>query len=487
MRKMTAILMSCLLIAAGCSGNNSEERSGSGTGGPGPQGAQRTDAAAGSEPPAAMPAPDPNKKSTVVFSMFKEDPYIQDAKKAYEKKHPNITIDLRTVVKDGRDDISGVKLENYKSTMIADFLNGKGPDMIVTDSLPASKYIAKGLLADVGRMMNGDPAFHKEQYFQNILDSLKNSDGGLYAMPLSFSLTALMGDQETLEQTGVKFDDKTWTWNEFIDAAKEMSSKPNGSRYALFAFDQNLLLFDMIRTSYSRLVDPANRKAHFDSEFFIRMMEQIKAMEDDKVVAFASTVGGKLSGFDKVYFEERELLTPYQYFGFIADMKENGYKKPKFYEKPKAEGQEPGGYFVPRINIAINAKSSVQPEAWDFLKFLMSGEASAAASWGPDDLTYEGQGYNGTFPISRAVYEAKTKKLLEAGELHTFTGEGAIQVTQEDVQQLESILLQANKPLFNNEIMGELYKESPAFFSGQKSAQAVANIFQNKATTYLNE
>ncbi|RRJ67148.1 carbohydrate ABC transporter substrate-binding protein [Paenibacillus oralis] len=485
MTKMTAFLMSCLLIIvmAGCGGNSNEGRSGSGTGTRGLQGTP-TDAPAGSEQSTIMPAPDPNKQSTVVFTMFKNDAYIQDAKKAYEKQHPNITIDLKYMIQDGRDDISGVKLEKFRSTMIADFLNGKGPDMIVMDSLPASKYIGKGLLADVSRMMSGDPAFQEEQYFQNILDNLKDGKGGLYTVPLSFSLSVLMGDQETLERSGVKFDDKTWTWNQFNDTGKELS-KLDGDRYALVAGDPRYLLSDMIRANYSLLVNPVNREAYFDSEFFIHMLEQIKTMEAEKVVSFSVE---KDKADSVAYFTERELHTPYQYFAYIANMKENGANTPKFYEKPKAEGREPGGYFSTYTNISINAKSSVQPEAWDFLKFLMSGEASAASSWGPDDLTYAGQGYNGTFPISKAVYEAKTEKLLQAGEVSTFTDSGTTRVTEEDVRQLESILLQANHPIADIDIgVVELFNESSAFFSGQKSAEAVAKIIQNKATTYLNE
>lgn len=61
--------------------------------------------------------------------MFKNDNYFQDAKKAYEKMHPNITIDLRYTVKNGSEDASGVQEEKFTATMIADFLNGKGPDM----------------------------------------------------------------------------------------------------------------------------------------------------------------------------------------------------------------------------------------------------------------------------------------------------------------------------------------------------------------------
>jgi multiple sugar transport system substrate-binding protein len=50
--------------------------------------------------PLPIPSPDPGKKSTIVFSMYGYDPYFEDVKNAYERKHPNITIDLKYITKD---------------------------------------------------------------------------------------------------------------------------------------------------------------------------------------------------------------------------------------------------------------------------------------------------------------------------------------------------------------------------------------------------
>lgn len=496
MRKRMWISISCLLVVfvAGCKGTESDGSLGNeannnnktmtveaqGTQTDGADRAKQPGSSPQTSPPVAMPAPDPNKQSTIVFSMFKNDPYFETAVAAYEKEHPNTKIDLKYYVNHTSEDISGAKQEKFESTMIADFLNGKGPDLVVVDRLPVDKYVAKGLLADVGGMMRGDASIKQEEFFQNILDSLKESDGGLYALPLSFSLHTWMGDQTVLEQAAVPFDDQTWTWDEFIDVTKQLISQSKEERSGFLAFDENIVLREMVGTHYSRFVDSVNRTAHFDSDVFLRMLEQIKGMEDGKVVKYYKTQkmrSGEM-GDNPVYFGNYELLTPFQYFLFAALEKELGNHSPAFYEKPKTEGQSPGGYFEPQLKIAINAKSVLQPEAWDFLKFLMSGQASAAKAWGEGDLSYAGQGYNGMFPISKKVYAAKTDKMVQ---------EGSVQATEEDVQKLESLVAHANKPVFEGEVLGIISKESPAYFSGQKSAQAVAKIIQNKVMTYLNE
>ncbi|MBB6670089.1 ABC transporter substrate-binding protein [Cohnella nanjingensis] len=485
MKKISMFVVSCLLIVVftGCT-------SASGEGGTDNQitnsHTEQPGASTQATQPAAMPSPDPNKQSTLVFSMYKRDSYFETAAKAYEKEHPNTKINVKYIVKNTSEDISRAKQEKFKSTMIADFLNGKGPDLVVMDALPADKYVAKGLLANVGDMLKGDPSFKKENYYMNILDSLQTSEGGLYMLPLSFSLHTLTGDQQLLEQSGVHFNDQSWTWTEFLDTIQQLTAKRD-DRYGFMAFDENNLLLNMARTDYNRLVDAVNRTAHFDSDLFLGMLEQIKQMKGQTVLYYGKelkqTEGSK--GFP-IYFGEDELLTPYQYFQYAANMQNSKEHSLVFYEKPKAEGQQPGGYFEPYLKIAIHAKSSLQPEAWDFLKFLMSGQASAAAAWGANDLTYEGQGFNGTFPISKSLYTAKTDNMVQAGPLQMLEG-GPVKITEQDLKKLDSLVTSANKPIFDGEILQIMAKESPAYFHGQKSAQEVAKIIQNKVTTYLNE
>ena len=467
MKKWMLIVISCLLvvIAAGCS-------EGAGNG------ANNTSVAEGLQGAIAIPAPDPNKQSTIVFSMFKKDPYFEAAIAAYRKAHPNTKINLKYQVNNTSEDISGAKQEKFESTMIADFLNGKGPDLVVMDHLPTDKYMAKGLLADVGAMLRGDASIKQEDYYGSIWDSLRESDGGLYALPLSFSLNTWIGDQALLEQSGVVFDEQTWTWDQFIDVAKQLAAKSHDNRSGFLAYDENMVLWEMVKTNYSQFVDTVHRKAYFESDEFFRLLEQIKGLEDSKTVKYykEQKEKGKL-GDNPVFFNETQLYTPYQYFlnAKLAKEEFNNHS-PAFYEKPKAEGQPARGYFEPHLKIAINEKSGVKPEAWDFLKFLLSGQAGTADAWGERDLTYEGQGYNGMFPISRKVYEGKTNKMVQ---------EGVVQATERDLQRLESLIVHANKPVISGEVLRILIEEAPVTSADRNRRKRSRGLFRIKLQSIL--
>src|SRR5690606_21327867 len=120
------------------------------------------------------------------------------------------------------------------------------------------------VLANVGEMIDNDPDFQKDQYFMNILDNVK-LNGGIYAIPLRFYLNGFMGDQEAIEQTGVSFDDQSWTWEQFIQISKEMINKGK-NKHAFDAPTPGGLLNNLVEGQYSEFVDKANREANFDSE-----------------------------------------------------------------------------------------------------------------------------------------------------------------------------------------------------------------------------
>ena len=466
MKKGSLIVVSLvfMLLAAACSEGGSTQNASPGVGSavnspqPDKSSPPKADPTAA---PSPMPTPDPDKKSTVVFSMYNYDRYYEDAKKAYEKAHPNITIDLNYVTKEF--DPSGMLIEKFMTKTATEFLSGKGADMIVMDDLPADSFIGKRLLANLSEMMNGDAAFRKEDYFLNILDNMKESDGSVYAMPLSFYVSALLADKNDLESTGVKFDDSNWTWDQFAATAKQL---PMAGRYK-YAYtekkDSNFL-YDLVTSAYSQFVDRVNRKAYFDSDKFIGLLDQIKQLEKDNVVTF------DFRNYEHVYFMQTNIYSFTDYMNRVAASK---FENPALYQAPKAEGQEGGGFFSPMANIAINANSSVKPEAWDFLKFMMSGETVHSDKGQDGNLSVYDM-----FPISKIAFAEQEAAYVQDGK-----------AKQEELQTLTDFISKASnrKSTLPYEIQMLIWDETPAFFSGQKTAEAVAKIMQNKATTYLNE
>ncbi|WP_253957164.1 ABC transporter substrate-binding protein [Paenibacillus oleatilyticus] len=461
MRKAWLSLSGCLLMiaATACSAGGGSGEAAQPEGGPNKNEAQAETANKTTET-----AQSQGGKKTVVLSTLFHGDFFKDAKRKYEEKHPNIEIQISYHQMDEGDPHAEEKIENFIKKTNTQMLSGKGPDLVEMDHLPMDNYVNKKVLANLSDMMEKDPEFKKEQYFQNILEGVK-LNGSVYGMPTSFFLDGLVGDEEAIRKTGVTFDDARWTWSEFSETAKAMAKKGD-QRYGFMSYPAGLLNV-MVKSNYSLYVDQVNRKANFQSEPFINLMKQVKSMFDEKVVTQEPR---------QAYFRMQHIISPADY---ILTPKEI-FDQPKLYSKPKGEGQKAGGFFHAYRKMGINEKSAVKKEAWDFIKFLMSEEMQPSPE-------------RAGFPMNKAIFHKQVKQLLQTGTVKAHE-EGPLKgktfkVTEADLQGLEQHVSGAiyHVPFQPSKLEGIIIKESEAFFKGQKSAEDVAKLIQNRATTFLNE
>ncbi|MBO7744872.1 extracellular solute-binding protein [Paenibacillus sp. MWE-103] len=416
-------------------------------------------------------------KTTIVFSAFWHDPKYQAAKKAYEALHPDVEIKLEDV--DYTNETLEGDIEKYVTATNAALLAGKGPDLIEMDLLPADSYVKHGLLADLSPMMAQDKDFKRSDYFTNVLDNVRVGDA-LYAMPLSFFLMGFAGDEGAIAKTGVAFDDLSWSWSDFAKTAEAMTAS-GGQRTALSYEGPEYLLGEMVSDNYGLFLDPGGREAHFDSASFTGLMKQVKTMFDDGVV---SAIGRGVNA----YFNSIQINSPKDYLesmaGFSLGAKmadKTAGDRAKLYAKPHAQDTAAGGYFKTYRSVAIAAGSKVQAAAWDFVKFMMSEEMQAPA-------TTTG------FPINKAAYAEQAAALKKEGSFRAVP-EGPLQgaAIQVDEAMLDGLgayvegAVHPSRDSKSDQVWNLVVAESKAFFAGQKSAEAVASLIQNKAMTFLNE
>lgn len=465
--KWIGILTSVMLIfaLAACSGSN-----GAGNGGQGNQPANTTghnqsgsgDNEGGHQPQNGSGSSSANgEKKTVVFSTFWKDEKFAEAKKRYEALHPHIEIKLEYI--DTDDAHVEADLEKFTTTTNTAMLAGKGPDLLEMDKLPIDSYVKNGLLTDLDTMIEHDPSFKRDDYFTNVLDNAKVG-GGLYGMPLSFFLMGFAGDADAIAKAGVQVDDKSWSWEDFAGIGNKLVK--DGEFKNVIAATPGSLLTMMVTDHYASFVDVLNRKASFDSPAFLAMLEQVKKMADDGVI-----------GEGRPYFFPTQINSAGDY---LTSMQEYLSKNMHLYAKPHTKETSPGGYFRSYRTIGLNAKSDVKQEAWDFIKFMMS-----------EDMDHSP--LHAGFPINKKVYAKGLEELKGMGSVKGHE-EGplkgaSVQVDDARIERLNGYVNGAVHPVaYQSDKIGEIvYQETLAFFSGQKTAEAVAKLIQNKATTYLNE
>lgn len=404
-----------------------------------------------------------NGKKIVVFSVLQADPMYSLAEKKYEEQHPDVDIQIKEYGGGEGSNQEG-DLEKYVKTTNTELLSGKGADLIALDvsGLPIEKYVDKQALVNLSELMKQDPDFDFNLYEMNILDGAKMR-GGLYSLPLRFFLDSLMGDAKAIEQSGVKFDDSTWTWGEFTEVGKRLAAS-GGHTYSMGNTPPERMLNILFVDNYTRIVHEEKRPASFDTNAFVGLMEQVKTMYAEKVVTDAEVNAGDY------FFAPALILSPEDYFEGPAMFYEQG----KIYRKPLAAGQQAGVTFLMHKNLGINRNSKVQTEAWDFLKFLLSEEMQTMP------------GLQG-FSLNKKVNEKTLKDLEDKGTIESPLG-SVIPVQKADIDMIKQMLADAITPQKNDsKIQQIIEEEAKAYYSGQKSAQAVADLVANRVTTYLNE
>jgi len=482
MRKTMLVLLTFIMVmVSACSTATNGNAGGAKTSNEGQTNTEQVKNGTGTPPPK-----DGNKnnteKKTIVISTFYHGDFFLEAKKRYEAKYPHITIDVQYV--ESTDADGKAKLEKYQKMVGTAMLSDKGPDLIEMDQLRAESYVNKKLLVNLGNMMDQDETFNKDDYFNNIFEGIKVS-GGLYGMPMGFFVYGLIGNETMIEKSGVKVDDRNWNWSQFASITQEISKTVKGQASGLGVggsagimtadFKNSEYVSEFVNDQYATFVDQESGKANFESTAFIDLLKEVKRLVDEKVIDPAAS---------NVIFREVQINSPGDYVRALKQSQfypNNSDFNSKLYLRPNGSGQEAGGYFRTYRTVGLNAKSEVKEEAWHFLKFMISEEMKDAA------------GSSG-FPVNKKSYASVTEKALEKGKVESDQPIGSLKgvvydITQADIDDLEKFLVNAKYPVqFKESKINEIItEESHAYFTGQKSPEAVARLIQNRVTTILNE
>ncbi|MEK4327154.1 ABC transporter substrate-binding protein [Paenibacillus sp. FSL R7-0312] len=405
-------------------------------------------------------------KTVVTLSVELDTEFYRAVEQKFEKVYPEIDLQIQAYKGIG-ETMEGPDYEKYLKSTATALLSGKGADIYETGSLPVSEYVNKQLFLNMEDYLKQSQTLKQDNLAMNVLNALK-LNGGTYIIPSGYNLRAFIGDGEALKHTNV--DDKSWTWQEFNAIVKSMieaeEKAGSGHRYAISENPPEVLLQEMVVDGYNQFVDSAARTAKFDSPAFIFMMRQIKEMYDDKVMTSKPAEAGNQLFYSAVLQTPADFVNvPYTYFA-----------NPKLLHKPHS-GSSGAMRIIPTSTFAIQAKSPVADHAWKFIEFLLSEEAQSLQS-------REG------FSLLQSVNDKQLSELQQQVKSGTYKLPSGMPVSVPDGQfkEFQELMNTAdNFAMLDFKILSILGEEMGAFFSGQKTAEEVAKLIQNKATTYLNE
>lgn len=360
-----------------------------------------------------------------------------------------------------------------------DIISGNMPDILIVDSYNMSleNYISKGLLADIGALIEKDEELSQTEFMENVFEACR-VDGKLYEIIPSFNVRTYIGKKALVgERT-------SWTMEE---ASQLLSTMPEGT--SLFGDTMQGEFFSIVMNMCGNdFIDVSTGKCSFDSQEFISLMEFAKTLPVAQPDDYYE--GDWYSAYQSQYRENRTILANC----YINDFRNLIYtingsfgEEISFVGFPNASGQ--GSVVSTDTSYALAAGSANLDAAWDFMRYYLTDEYQSELSY-PLPIVKKYFDENALLATKKPTYEDENGKEVESEYTWWINDEEMIlePLTMEQLDMIKSHIASVTKRTYYNDyVLNIINEEMEAFYQGQKSASDVASVIQSRAKIYVNE
>lgn len=138
--------------------------------------------------------------------------YLQEQAKAYQSRHPEVTIDF--------DAISG----SVNDEVLVRVASGLTPDILVLGNV--SDQRTRGLLDqlayDLGPIVRKDQDIKLTDFYPTIVEAFTHK-GMLVGIPIEVSTSATFANKNLFDEAGVPLPEEGWDWNDLVKIATKLT------------------------------------------------------------------------------------------------------------------------------------------------------------------------------------------------------------------------------------------------------------------------
>lgn len=358
-----------------------------------------------------------------------------------------------------------------------DLVAGKIPDILLVDSqLPFSSYVSKGLIADLDPIMEKDESFNRADYLENVFDAF-SVGGKLYRIAPSFSIVTKSAKKSIVG------DKDSWTMDDFIAVHEANPDSNMQTEMTSSGFVDSMIVYNI-----GQYVNYETGECTFNTDSFKKALEYAKTLptEIDYDTLYQ----------DDSYWTEREssyrtgktiLRDEYIYDFRAFKQDEEGYfgEPVSMVGVPTDKGN--GSMLQINTSLAIMEKAKNPDGAWEFIKTLLTDEAQENVSDFPVKIS----------ALNKMAEKAKERPYWDNNGTKEYyddqiwIGNQSFTITPNtdaDNERMMNFIKSVNTVYeYDTDLLKIIDEEVQAYFSGQKSVDEVADIIQNRASTYINE
>lgn len=273
---------------------------------------------------------------------------------------------------------------------------GTAPDVMLTggSAFPRQALAPEGGFMDLTDLAANDPDFDPTHYYPEVYD-IGVINGRLFAMPQTFATLAFYVNVDMFEAANIPIPDETWTWDDLLEIAKELTLDANGNNANSPAFDpENIVQYgwfhspSWLRPWESLVYSHGGTVLNEDGTAatgFLNSEAVISALDIYRNAAFEWHIAPSVAaieaqpGVDLFASGQVAILGPQGPWP-IRQYSEN--PDLNFANVPNPAG--PGGRYAVTTwaGHAVNANTEHPEEAWELVKYMATTGQNSFVEWG---------------------------------------------------------------------------------------------------------
>lgn len=411
-------------------------------------------------------------KELVIWALSRYSPNVRDAVNLYRQQHPDTYVKIEELYNDDTYynnfcQINADDLDQLNTELLA----GKGPDLIVLDSLNYDMYQRQGVFEDLTKDI--DSWEGELPLLDNLARGYTNEKNEIYAIPLGFAMMRGAGDKALLEQ-GFEFD----------TLAKLQKDSNERILLPVEAMTRTMVMMDICKDKLLTAEGKVNTEA---MKGYLTHAKEIALTEKEIAVyshgwrdSFMGAEGFK----EKVCKADIEKINSPQAIAYLYELQK---KDPNFVVTDKVEGKHNIAQGVEAVAINKNAKN--KEGARELIHLALSDKVqqrNASYQFSVNENILKEQLSSKSFRDDNMIFFSTVK--LADDHLTYGKSERLPFTCQEELKTFleECKTAQIYHPIDEN-VRKIISDEANAFFNNEISVeQAVAKI-EKKVNLYLGE
>ena len=276
----------------------------------------------------------------------------------FMKANPNITVKVLVIPADG-----------YDEKVLSLIAGGKPPDLFTSGDVQIPNIVSKNYAVDLNTLVQKS-GYDISQFYPQVIQGL-TFDNKLVGLTDNWDTQVMYYNKDLFDQAHVSYPTADWTWNDFENAAKKLTSGEGTSKVYGAVFDPWFApTYSTIWSFGGDIVNADGTTCELNQPHSVQALDFIEGLYQQGLSPSPEQMNQQGQGSEQIFLSGRGAMLIGN--GRWAAYDLQSVKRFKWAMAPLPKGPAGRANFFHLSMFAIAANSPNQSAAWQFLQFMVS-------------------------------------------------------------------------------------------------------------------